>query len=759
MSSYFRGTAVVLALAFAGWHAYAAPVTLDRSLPAKLRKAAATKQPVVISGIDLGEASLSQIELELMQVWTSDSRIVVHQANGETELASPPRILSFKGRVVGDADSAVYVALSEDGTVNGSLFKGERQYQIATARRVRLQDRLLMEADAPIILKEYDAFEQQIDTDGASWSCGVEGQPLSPLATDEVRATKLRIEDNAGSVAGASYSLRLAIDTDTELYTAFGSTGAVTTYLTNLVGQASVIYQRDLATTLTIGHLNVYSGGTDPWAGTAASGTGALLAELGAYWANTDTANYKQVQRSTVVMISGKLTSGGVAWLNTLCEPDFFCGATGSNCGSGTYANSYAGGYAFCGSSGSVSTVVPDPNLTVNGVQYGLPASNYWMLTQFAHELGHNVGSQHTHCVTLTAGEQATYGVTRSYVDICYSGQGGCYSGATSAPTELGSIMSYCHNISSGGLRQSRFTFGKAGETSSKMLTILKGDNFNGLEGATPNPTITTQASPVACSAGRTASVTSCAGCTYAWQITGGSITTATNINAITYTPSATSVTLTVTVTGSRGCSITASTTVATSCSAVVAPTNVAATATTGTNILVSWTAASGATSYNVYRTADNVNWTQVSTPGAVVGTTFNNAVSANLAYKYKLRAVSGVESSDSNTDHAVALVWTDPTLAVGTTAVKAAHVTELRSAVNALRALNANQSAFPFTDNVLTATTTMARAVHVTELQTQLNVIRLALGASAIVFTETPVAGATAIKATHLAELRLGAQ
>ncbi len=38
----------------------------------------------------------------------------------------------------------------------------------------------------------------------------------------------------------------------TELYAAFGSTGALTTYLNNLVDTGSTIYQRDLKTTLTI---------------------------------------------------------------------------------------------------------------------------------------------------------------------------------------------------------------------------------------------------------------------------------------------------------------------------------------------------------------------------------------------------------------------------------------------------------------------------------------------------------------------------
>src|SRR6185295_9321413 len=121
------------------------------------------------------------------------------------------------------------------------------------------------------------------------------------------------------------------------------------------------IYERDIATTLTIGHTNLYDTGSDPWVKTAGDGTSALLAELGTYYATTDTADYKQVQRSAVVMISGKGTNGGVAWIDQLCSGDFYCGANGSSCNNGnpstTYANKYGGGYAYCGSlNGAITT-------------------------------------------------------------------------------------------------------------------------------------------------------------------------------------------------------------------------------------------------------------------------------------------------------------------------------------------------------------------------------------------------------------------
>jgi Cu/Zn superoxide dismutase len=107
----------------------------------------------------------------------------------------------------------------------------------------------------------------------------------------------------------------------------------------------------------------------------------------------------------------------------------------------------------------------------------------------------------------------------------------------------------------------------------------------------------------------------------------------------------------------------------------------------------------------------------------------------------------------------ATAYTFTDDPLAAGSTAVKAAHIIELRAAVNTLRANN-GLPAFAFTDPTITAGTTEIRAVHITELRTALNAVYVQRGLTPPTYTDpTITAGAFTVKRVHVAELRTAAR
>jgi hypothetical protein len=192
---------------------------------------------------------------------------------------------------------------------------------------------------------------------------------------------------------------------------------------------------------------------------------------------------------------------------------------------------------------------------------------------------------------------------------------------------------------------------------------------------------------------------------------------------------------------------------------APAAPASLVATAGQG-SVSLTWAAVFGAMSYTVYRTADNSNYSNVGTP---VTNLFTDVSAApNTSYLYKVTAtISGVESPFSNKDLATTVVFTDPALGVLSTAIKAVHITELRTAVDAVRKLahGGVGNPFAYTDPVITAQSTGVKKVHLTDLRNALDPARATLGLSALTYTDPAIAQQTTpVKAAHFAELRNGA-
>jgi hypothetical protein len=97
---------------------------------------------------------------------------------------------------------------------------------------------------------------------------------------------------------------------------------------------------------------------------------------------------------------------------------------------------------------------------------------------------------------------------------------------------------------------------------------------------------------------------------------------------------------------------------------------------------------------------------------------------------------------------------FTDDPLVAGTTVVKAIHITELRSRINAVRAAR-GLPAYSFTDPTLTAGTTVINGVHVGELRTAISEAYTAAGRSAPTFTDPTLDSTIAVRAVHITELR----
>ena len=164
---------------------------------------------------------------------------------------------------------------------------------------------------------------------------------------------------------------------------------------------------------------------TDPW---TATGLGGMLTEVQGYWQ----AHEATTPRDTVHFISGKGVTGGIAYLDVLCDPHF--------------------GFAVSTVYGSFDVMKP---------------YTIWDVVVVTHELGHNFGSPHTHCYVPP-------------LDHCYNREPGCYSGPTSFPSGGGTIMSYCHLL--GGIAGINLTFGAT------VSAVLRAGAENGVCISPPGP-------------------------------------------------------------------------------------------------------------------------------------------------------------------------------------------------------------------------------------------------------------------------------
>ena len=167
----------------------------------------------------------------------------------------------------------------------------------------------------------------------------------------------------------------------------------------------------------------------------------------------------------------------------------------------------------------------------------------------------------------------------------------------------------------------------------------------------------------------------------------------------------------------------------------------------------VSWNPSANAVQYQLERSSNNGAFTLIAT---VPGTTYTNTpVSGDTTYLYRVRALNAasVASGYSNVDHATTVMFSDDPLGAQTTVIRSVHLTQLRTAVNAMRAAAAGLLPAGFTDSG--ASGVIVKAVHITELRTALDAARSALGLSTGGYSDSSLTSGMTVRAVHFQELR----
>lgn len=111
-------------------------------------------------------------------------------------------------------------------------------------------------------------------------------------------------------------------------------------------------------------------------------------------------------------------------------------------------------------------------------------------------------------------------------------------------------------------------------------------------------------------------------------------------------------------------------------------PPALAASATAALDVAVSWGSTAGVTQYELQRSVGGLPFAPLAT---VSGTAYVDvAVTLATTYVYRVRPLGG--SAWSNRDHATTMAFADDPLVAGATPVRAVHLTQMRTGVNALR-------------------------------------------------------------------------
>ncbi len=340
---------------------------------------AAGDVPLRVRDLPLDLARSVDLELERWSPVGPDTRSVVVGPDGrERPIRRMGRI--WRGSVVGHPDSDVLLSDSPAGTFGWITIDGRMSIVSSGDPRG---------AKIPVVHELGDPTVAEIPW--LPFQCGAEDL----VHPDALAGT---VPPEQGGLAGTICQVvQLAIDTDEEFLQLFGgSLEAAQSYLELLVAAADAIHGRDAGVRLQLVYSRLWSS-LDPW---TASGTQTQLTQFRDHWQNS----MGGVFRDSAHLLSGRDLGGGMAWIGGLCT-----------------SFSY-------GVSANLTGFFPTPMADHD--------SQNWDPYVFAHELGHTLGSRHTH-------DTLHYDPP---LDDCWIGE----SVGPCSMAYGGTLMSYCHQCSGG---------------------------------------------------------------------------------------------------------------------------------------------------------------------------------------------------------------------------------------------------------------------------------------------------------------------
>ena len=311
------------------------------------------------------------LELDRFEVTTPQTRFVTVTDAGEVAVPAPEVVL-LRGQVRDEGGSRALVALTGNGGGNGyvTLASGER-YILSTApslaRSRGVRGLTIHRASGLGVLPDVPCI------------CGVDDLP-------SLEDFEARVEERTGPLLGGPRVAVVAVDADQSYANLFSNPIEPHSYVVQVIGAVSDIYMRDFDVKLQLGLVRIWLFGNEPF-------SAADLYGFRNYWETED----DPTPYDLIHLFSGRrdLPYGGIAFLSGVC--------TGSAYG--------ISGYLL----GSFPTPVDGPDL------------GNWDLVVSAHEMGHNMGSPHTHDGFVPPIDQCGDGIYSrgTLMSYCHTGPGG----------------------------------------------------------------------------------------------------------------------------------------------------------------------------------------------------------------------------------------------------------------------------------------------------------------------------------------------
>ena len=246
---------------------------------------------------------------------------------------------------------------------------------------------------------EYILFESSNSINSSNFSCAVEDEFSHNISSQVVNSTAV-----VNPVC-----IELAIEVDNYTRNTFSSNLETSNWALAIIAGVSQIYDSEVNAAIVVTYSYIWNT-IDPYSAYINQSSN-MLNELVSQW----TTNNVAINRDLVHLMTKRTNTGtgGIAYLDVLCNNNW--------------------GYGF------------SSNLN-NDTTYSFPNPSYtWNMSVISHELGHNIGSHHTHWCGWLADPSVFF--LGGIIDNCVDVEGSCLNNTSS---QLGTIMSYCHTTSGG---------------------------------------------------------------------------------------------------------------------------------------------------------------------------------------------------------------------------------------------------------------------------------------------------------------------